>query len=158
MIVFICTYLGIEKSKSYSMRVLALQKIKSGFGFFRSKIEFTYEPIKEILNQISDSVYRGEENIFQRTKEYMKNDEINVAWNKAVEEEVNMNQEDKDILKLFGKLLGKTDKKGQISEIDLSLNFVEKQIQKAELEKNKSAKLYKSLGLLIGMGIVIILW
>ena len=59
---------------------------------------------------------------------------------------------------MFGKLLGKTDKKGQISEIDLSLNFIEKQIQKAEVEKNKNAKLYKSLGVLIGCGITIILW
>ena len=41
---------------------------------------------------------------------------------------------------MFGKLLGKTDKKGQISEIDLSLNFIENQIQHAEFEKNKSTK------------------
>ena len=158
MIILICTYLGMEKSKSYERRVLELQKIKNGFNYFRSKIEFTYEPVKEILEGVSNSVYMEEENLFAKTKEYMKNLNLNQAWNKAIDEEINIDKEDKEILKMFGKLLGKTDKNGQISEIDLSLNFVEKQIQKAELEKFKNTKLFKSLGLLVGMGIAIILW
>ena len=58
---------------------------------------------------------------------------------------------------MFGKLLGKTDKKGQISEIEISQSFIEKQIEKAEQEKNKNSKLYKSLGVSLGIGIVIIL-
>ena len=57
---------------------------------------------------------------------------------------------------MFGKLLGKTDKKGQIGEIEITMEFIEKQIDKAELEKNKNSKLYKSLGILCGLGIVII--
>lgn len=158
IIILICAYLGIEKAKYFDRRVLELQKIKNGFGFFRSKIEFTYEPIKEILAQISSSIYSGEENIFENTRQYMVEQDVNSAWNKAVEEELKISKEDKDILRMFGKLLGKTDKKGQISEIDLSLNFVDKQIQKAETEKSKNSKLYRSLGFLVGIGITIILW
>lgn len=158
IIILICAYLGIEKAKNYDRRVLELQKIKNGFGFFRSKIEFTYEPIKEILGQISSSIYSGKENIFKNTREYMTEQDVNSAWNKAVENESKISKEDKDILKMFGKLLGKTDKKGQISEIDLSLNFVDKQIQKAENDKTKNSKLYRALGFLVGIGITIILW
>ena len=158
LIVLICTCLGFEKSNNYGKRVLELQKIKNSLNYFKSKIEFTYEPIKEILEGISKSIYQAEENIFYKTNKYMENSNVNLAWNKAVDEETKISKEDKDILKMFGKLLGKTDKKGQISEIDLSLNFIEKQIQKAEVEKNKNAKLYKSLGVLIGCGITIILW
>lgn len=157
-IILICSYLGLEKSKNYSKRVEELQRIKNGLNFFKSKIEFTYEPVKDILEGISNSVYQNEENIFYKAKQYMTKNNVNIAWNNAVDEETKISKEDKDILKMFGKLLGKTDKKGQISEIDLSLNFIEKQIQKAESEKNKNAKLYKSLGVLIGCGITIILW
>ena len=158
LIILICSYLGFEKSKNYGKRVEELQKIKNGLNFFKSKIEFTYEPVKDILEGISKSVYQDEENIFNRARQYMKEKNVNVAWNDAVDEESKIVKEDKDVLKMFGKLLGKTDKKGQISEIDLSLNFIEKQIQRAEIEKNKNAKLYKSLGILIGCGITIILW
>ena len=157
-IILICSYLGIEKSKTYISRVLELKKIKNGLNFFRSKIEFTYEPIRDVLDGISSSIYSGEINIFQRCKNYMKDLEVNLAWNNAVDEETKINKEDKEILKMFGKLLGKTDKKGQISEIDLSLNFIENQIQKAEVEKNRNSKLFKVLGVLIGIGITIIIW
>lgn len=158
MIIVSCTYLGIEKSRKYGKRVLELQKIKNGLSFFKSKIEFTYEPVKDILEEISKSVYQDDDNIFGKAKEYMKENAINISWNKAVDEEEKLNPEDKEVIKMFGKLLGKTDKNGQISEVELSLNFVDRQIQKAESEKNKNAKLYQSLGGIVGIGIVIILW
>lgn len=158
VIILICAYIGLEKAKFYDRRVLELQKIKNAFSFFKSKIEFTYEPVKDILDGISTSIYMNNENIFFRTKEYLKDLDLNLAWNKAVDNEININKEDKEILKMFGKLLGKTDKNGQISEIELSLNFVEKQIEKAEFERNKNSKLYRSLGFIIGIGLVIILW
>lgn len=64
-------------------------------------------------------------------------------------------------IKMFWKCLenycGKTDKKGQISEIEIAISFIEKQIEKAEDEKNKNSKLYKSLGIICGLAIVIIL-
>lgn len=114
--------------------------------------------LKKFLSGISKSIYLDNNNIFQRTKKYMNASDVNSAWNKAIEEEIKITKEDKEILKMFGKLLGKTDKKGQISEIDLSLNFIENQIQHAEFEKNKSTKLYKSLGVFVGIGITIIIW
>ena len=157
-IVLISTYLGLEKSSMYEKRVLELQRIKSGFNFFKSKIEFTYEPIKEILEEISNSIYEDENNIFGKTNKYIKDSNLNYAWEKAISEENKITNEDKEVLKMFSKLIGKTDKKGQISEINLSLNFIDMQIQKAEDSKKKNAKLYKSLGTLIGIGIIIILW
>ena len=58
---------------------------------------------------------------------------------------------------MFVKLLGKTDKSVQLSEIEITQEFIEKQIEKAEQEKIKNSKLYKTLGIISGVGIVIIL-
>lgn len=58
---------------------------------------------------------------------------------------------------MFGKLLGKTDVEGQVSEILLTQKLIEKQIEKAEYEKLKNSKLYKSMGVICGLGICIIL-
>lgn len=157
-IICICAYLGFEKANSYQERKENLQKIKNGFNFFKSKIEFTYEPIKDILNEISGAVYFGEENIFSKTAIYLNNIDVSSAWRKAVQEDKKLNSEDKEILIQFGKLLGKTDKKGQISEIELALNFTNVQIEKAETSQKKNDKLYKSLGIILGLGLVIILW
>ena len=58
---------------------------------------------------------------------------------------------------MFGKLLGKTDIKGQLSQIELTQKLIEKQIEKAEFEKNKNSKLYKTIGIISGIAICIIL-
>jgi stage III sporulation protein AB len=157
-IVGICTYLGFCKSKAYEEREKELKKIQSALSFFKSKIEFTYEPIQEIFTQISKSVYLHKDNIFFNTTKYMNDFDVNTSWNNAVEENHNFNKEDKEILKMFGKLLGKTDKKGQLSEIEITEKFVQKQTKKAEEEKDKNSKLYKTLGVIFGLGIVIILF
>ena len=58
---------------------------------------------------------------------------------------------------MFGKLLGKTDKVGQINEINVTSQLLNTQIEKAEQEKNKNYKLFKTLGSVVGIGICIIL-
>lgn len=157
LIIYICTYLGICKAKTYEVRERELKRIKNSLAFFKSKVEFTYEPIQEIFTQISKSVYLHKDNIFLRTVELLKAYNIEYAWENAVEENSAFNKEDKEVLKMFGKLLGKTDKNGQISEIEITQSFVQKQLEKAEQEKNKNVKLYRTLGVSLGVGIVIIL-
>ncbi|MFR1441101.1 MAG: hypothetical protein ACLST0_02475 [Clostridia bacterium] len=44
-----------------------------------------------------------------------------------------------------------------MSQIDLTQNFLEKQIEEAKNEKDKNEKLYKKLGTIIGLAIVIVL-
>lgn len=52
---------------------------------------------------------------------------------------------------------GKTDVEGQVSQIELTITFINNQISKAELEREKNEKLYKTLGGIIGLALVIIL-
>ena len=64
---------------------------------------------------------------------------------------MSLNEEDKNVVKNLGKLLGKTDIEGQLSQIDLTLSFLDGQIEKAEKEKEKNEKLYKTLGVMTGL-------
>ena len=54
--------------------------------------------------------------------------------------------------------MGKTEIEGQINEINQFLILLNGQISNAEEEKNKNTKMYKSLGTIIGLGIVVILF
>ena len=155
LVLLICTYLGIQKAKVYEKRYKELQYFQSALNMFKSKLEFTYEPINNIFSDISKIIYNDSSNIFFKTIENKEN--LNLAWMNSVENNNQFNDEDKDIIKTFGKLLGKTDIKGQVSEIELMQNLIEKQISNAELEKNKNVKLYKTMGIISGLGICIIL-
>lgn len=157
LILLICTSLGMLKAKSYNNRVVELKKIKNSLEVLRSKIEFTYEPIKEVFEEISKIVYEGNANIFEKTLQKMESYGVTESWNRAVEENINLKEEDKSTIKMFGKLLGKTDKSGQINEINVTSKLLDALIEKAEQEKEKNYKLFKTLGSVVGIGICIIL-
>lgn len=151
----ICSYLGRIKAKSFEDRVNELNKFQNALVMFKTQLEFTYEPLKNIFEDISNVIYKNVDNIFFRTIQEENN--IYDSWCEAVNSESQLLKEDKEIIKMLGKLLGKTDIAGQVSEINLSMKLVEKQLQEAEKEKNKNVKLYKNLGIILGMGICIIL-
>lgn len=46
---------------------------------------------------------------------------------------------------------------GQVSEFKLTSSYIDAQIEKAEEEKKKNEKLYRTLGTIIGLAIIIIL-
>ena len=88
----------------------------------------------------------------------MKIESAEEAWEKAIDISVlNITKEDRELLKNFGNLLGKTDIEGQLNQVELTTNFLDEQIKLAEKEKIKNEKLYRTLGMTIGLGIVIVL-
>ena len=80
------------------------------------------------------------------------------AWKSALQK-TNLNIKDEDIkaLENLEKLLGKTDIDGQLSRIEVTQKFLDEQIKNAEEEQMKNEKLFKSLSIITGLAIVIIL-
>ena len=84
--------------------------------------------------------------------------QVKEVWENCIQDaDISIKQEDKDVLKKLGKLLGQTDVEGQISEIEVTENFLNMQIENAEEEKKKNQKIYKTLGVVAGLVFVIIL-
>lgn len=154
-IIIISSYLGIYKARDYENRVRELTKFQSALVMFKSKLEFTYEPIKNIFEDISKVIYKENDNIFQNVIRSKK--DIYTSWKEAVRNENSFTKEDKEVIEMIGKLLGKTDLDGQVNEINLGLNLVEKQLEIAEYERKKNVKLYRTMGIVCGIGICIIL-
>ena len=159
-IMFLAIYIGNLISKKYINRVKELIQIKLSISIIKSKIKFTQNPLKDIFEQILKST--EETNIKELWKNAIKglnnNLEIETAWEKAIKKtETNLNKEDLDILLDMGKMLGKTDIEGQISNLEIASAFIDTQIKKAEEEKQKNSKLCKTLGIVSGLGLIIIL-
>ena len=152
------TAIGLMLSKMYENRVIELKEFKNILNFIKTKIKFTYEPLAEIFKQIAESQATKTSIIFDKMVEQIKYKQAKVAWENCIQEaDISINQEDKDVLKKLGKLLGQTDVEGQISEIEVTENFLDMQIEKAEEERKKNQKLYKTLGIVTGLVLVIIL-
>ena len=150
--------IGKFLSKKYVYRLKELEEMQESLNILKNKIKFTYEPIPEIFEEISKNSSKNISKIFLTAKQNMKNKTASAAWEEAVEKTVtNMNEEDKYALKTLGKLLGQTDSEGQVSQIEITENFLEKQIKEAEIEKQKNEKMYTKLGTIMGLAIVIVL-
>ena len=125
------------------------------------KIEFTQKPLAEIFEE----TYLVEKNlkiskIFYISAQKIESKNIKDAWNEAISEEKffwDLKKEDIALIRTFGNMLGKTDVEGQVSEIALTNEFLDIQIKDAEEQCKKNEKMYKTLGTIIGIAIVIIL-
>lgn len=149
-------------SKKFSKRVKELKKFKEAYNIIESKIKFTYEPLGEIFNQISNILKNQSKigEIFKITSEKMKQYDFKTSWENSLEENknnLNLKDEDISILKNLGNMLGKTDVEGQLNEIKLNMSFLDTQIIDAEEECKKNEKMYRTLGTIFGLAIIIIL-
>ncbi len=146
MILILSSYVGIIISNKYKNRVLELKEIKKALNIFETKIKYTYEPIPDIFTEISANLNDRVAKIFKNASNKMSTTTAKEAWIEAVSESKNsMTKEDIDVIKGLGKLLGKTDITGQVSQIELTDKFVDSQIEKAQHEYEKNEKLYKTL-------------
>ena len=153
-----CSVIGILISKKYSNRVQELKEFKSALNIFKTKIRYTYDPIPEIFLEIAKNLNSNISNVFSIAANKMDILAAGDAWNLAIKfEMLNINDEDRMVLKNLSKLLGKTDLEGQINQIDITENYLEEQIRKAETQREKSEKMYRTLGMIIGLTIVIVL-
>lgn len=153
-----CSLIGRHLSKKYIIRVNELEEMKNALNMFKTKIKFTYQPIPEIFEEISQNTSINVGQVFKKAKEKMNKTAASIAWEEAIEEsQNNLTKEDKYVLKTLSKLLGQTDVEGQTSQIEITQKFLETQLKEAQQQREKNEKLYSKLGTTIGLAIVIIL-
>lgn len=161
--ILICsTSIGYLIAKKFTDRLNELVQFSNLINILQNKIKFTKKPLAEIFEELSKI---GEKNgvteIFLETSKKLKIEKLNTAWEKAIlkkAKKLDFNKEDIDIIKTLGQVLGKSDVEGQISELNQILTLISSQIKNAEIERNKNVKMYRSLGTIIGILIVIILF
>ncbi|MBQ9658001.1 MAG: stage III sporulation protein AB [Clostridia bacterium] len=159
LIFTLSTLIGNIKSKKYIDRVKELKDLKMSFNIIETKIRYTYKPLKDIFEELSKGSEKEKiKELLANLSQSLENLSMQEAWESALNTtKLNLNEEDLGVISPIGKMLGKTDKDGQVSELKVIMTFLDKQIEKAEIEKAKNEKLYKTLGLITGMAIVILL-
>lgn len=150
--------IGIKISNRYVQRANNLKQIKKALNIFETKIMYTYEPIPDVFLEIAKKIKGDVGKLFFEASKQMQLDFAGEAWEKCINNSnIMLLEEDKEALKSLGKLLGNTDIEGQISQIRLVNTFLDEQIKEATESRNKNEKMYKKLGVIVGIAVVIVL-
>lgn len=158
-IVFCSCRIGILVSKKYIYRLDELEEIKNDFQIIENKIKYTYDPLENIFLEISELSNSNISQLFSQVAKKIKQEGTEKAWKDSIKKlDSSLTKEDKETLEEFGRLLGKINKEGQINQIKYVSNLLEIQIEKAQKEREKNETIYKKLGLILGIGLVIIIY
>ena len=164
IIVFgISAFIGYLLANKYSERVKEINDVLLALDIFETKIKYTYDSLSTVFSFIADNLKTKVFRIFYISGEEIKenkNDSAGDIFKEVVEEEkifLSLKRDDIEILKELGVSLGQTDLEGQLKNIRLVRTSFENQLKGAQEEKLKNYKMYRNLGVLTGLVIIIIL-
>jgi len=163
LIVFIsCSLLGYSHARTYAKRPEELKVLQTLLQIFENEISFLSNILREAFQKVYSCTDSSVAVFFKATIENLDDGLCaSEAWTKAVRENIsktNLNSEDENIIISFGKMLGSSDLEGQIKNIRLTVNQLKIQEQKAEELRSKNERMFKNLGVLGGLAIIILLF
>ena len=163
VILLASTFLGYTFSRDCGRRPQELRSMQSMLKMFQNEISFLSNILSEAFEKIYRSSSSASASFFKGTIDILRENRsltASEAWELAVKENIgktSLNKEDGEIVISFGKMLGSSDLEGQLKNIEMTLNQLHVQEQKAEEKRNKYETMYRTLGVLGGLTLVIIL-
>lgn len=162
LVISICMVIGRTLAGGYIERVKNLQDFITALTLLRSKIGFGQEVLEVSFLDIGICCKSKVGKIFTDVALELKNSNIPVSeiWSNILEENLvslDFNFEDERILQDFGNLLGRGDIDEEIRNINLAVERLKTQLECATDDKNKYAKLYRTIGGIGGTALAIIL-
>lgn len=155
--------IGFSMAADCSKRPRTLRELQALLQMLENEISY----LSNLLSEAFYRIYEGSKSeaavLFKAAAENLESSGVTAdqAWEDAVEDnfsKLSLNKEDKAVLVSFGKMLGNSDLEGQLNNIKLITSQLKLQELKAEEMKRKNEKMYRSLGVLSGLAIAILLF
>lgn len=158
VIVLSTTFAGTYFSSALKNRVITLRSINYMLEEIYVMLRYRSATVYEIAEALSRDD-RFSEFRFLREISFSSGRSFQQSWCEAVEKHslYGIKKSDAEILMSIGRKLGTSDLEGQISTIQLQRAELESAISAAEDEYSRKARLYRSLGVLTGAFIAIML-
>ncbi len=155
--------IGFSYGQVFTLRYENLLYLEQCIKILETEIVFATSPLPEALSNVARKGKARVSFVFEEIKKDLisnRRDSIYesfLAIEKILYENFHFKKEDVEIFISLGRVLGSSDRLDQAKIFRLILNQIEGQIGEAKEEKNQNEKLYRSLGIITGIGIVILL-
>ncbi|AOY77062.1 stage III sporulation protein SpoIIIAB [Clostridium formicaceticum] len=154
--------IGIIYANTFIERTKLLANVLSTLQMLETEIVFSATPLPELLSKVGKKSRAEIGCILEATAEILgkkEGDLFSEAWRKAVEREsvsTVFTKEDIQILLALGNTLGISDTHDQVKHIRLAMEEIKRNYELSIIVQNKSVRLYRNLGFLVGITIVIV--
>lgn len=162
LVIIVCMLIGRTMAYGYIERVKNLQEFITALSLLRSKIAFGQEVLEISFIDIGIACRDKVGKIFTDIANELKSTNIPVSeiWSNKIEEyftSLDFNFEDEKILIDFGNSLGRGSIDDEVRNINLATERLKTQLDRATIERDKYAKLYRTIGGLGGSALAVIL-
>lgn len=127
----------------------------------KAELRFTLAEPSALLHELIKREWAGSLPFLKRCDDFCRRgDPFPLAWAKSIDAEKNMTMTPADMenLEILGETLGSTGLEGQIDQLALIRDRLQSQLEDAKEQYQTSGRLYRSLGVLGGIALVILLW
>ncbi|MFW5648548.1 MAG: stage III sporulation protein SpoIIIAB [Candidatus Alkaliphilus sp. MAG34] len=162
IIVGCSSLLGFIFANTYVERSKLLNSLLSALQMLETEIVYGATPVPTIMRRVGNKTKKEIGNIFLSAAGLLNlnsGQTFDEIWHDAVIREAKhtcLSREDIDLLLSLGKNLGISDCEDQVKHIRLIQEEFKRHYEHSLIEQNKNTKLFRNLGFLLGMAIVII--
>ncbi|WP_416149548.1 stage III sporulation protein SpoIIIAB [Salipaludibacillus sp. HK11] len=162
MIVFASALVGMELANRLDRRTNLLRHVKVALETFDTEVAFAMMPLSQAFGQVSKQLPSPVKEFFSKVAVKLTEDEATAfeVWEEVLDSwktNVDLEKKDIEILRQFGQTLGKQDIHGQRKQIQLTQSYLKHMEDTAVDAQKKYRSMYRSLGLLGGLLLVIML-
>ena len=156
--------IGMYLSAKEGFRVQDLLEFKKALLILSSEIEYMRSTLSEACANISKRTSLGVSAIFGRFSRLLVEGEGETAyqlWLTAMDEckdKAFLADEDRTVLEDFGKTLGYLDKQMQKNAIEFAVTYIDEKSASLAAASDKNKRMYRSLGVIGGLLLTVVLW
>ena len=156
--------LGIYYSAKDGFRIFELTELKKALLILSSEIEYMRTPLNTACANIAKRTESTISTLFASFAELLTNSTGETAyqlWGVAaasIKKKTFMVAEDLQVIDSFGKTLGYLDKHMQQNAINHTVNYIDEKVTHLQTQSDKNKRMYRSLGVICGLLITVVLW
>lgn len=164
LIILTCGLLGLEKARGFSARIEQLRQLNAGLKLLETEIIYGATPLPLALTRVGNQLAGPVALFFQTVARALQENAAAgalAAWQRGLEElgqKGALQPGDLEILKALGPMLGNSGAGDQIKNLELTRQLLGQQQLAAHEENNRQGKMWRTLGFLLGITLVLLLY
>ncbi|MFD2630802.1 stage III sporulation protein SpoIIIAB [Oceanobacillus kapialis] len=156
------TWVGFEWSNRLSNRPKHIRQLKNALQILEAEILYSQVPLHEAFSIIAKQTPKPICTFFESLHNSLLADrgDLFTVWEKSIDslkKNSSLGRNEQEIMKQFGRTLGQHDFYQQQKHIQLTINHLDRELEEARDHHLKYGKMAKSLGVLCGLFVVLLL-